>query len=279
MDRLLGCPGPDGAASSARALRLVASDGEILGPRRKAAVPVKATTGLWRTIPSTAPSGASLATVSITSRRIFRRCARPATRKRCINCGSRCGACAPSSDCSSASFPRTRNWRAPRRARGSSPARSARRATGMCFARDWSGGLASFCGRSPVLRAVGRGGTASFARPGSRARDDRRADDAAVRARVARSYFAPGVARGIEGAGGEGIGAGLRRKGAKSPAQARRQKLRRRRRLAAESAAAQSPHRLKSPSRQFFESLFCPKSRPSLPASQRSRNNSPARTE
>jgi triphosphatase len=42
MDRPRGCPGPDGAASSARALRLVASDGEILGPRRKAAVPVKA---------------------------------------------------------------------------------------------------------------------------------------------------------------------------------------------------------------------------------------------
>jgi CHAD domain-containing protein len=41
MDRLLGCPGPNGAASSARALRLVASDGEIVDPRRKAAVPVK----------------------------------------------------------------------------------------------------------------------------------------------------------------------------------------------------------------------------------------------
>ena len=41
MDRLLGCPGPDGAASSARALRLVASDGEIVGPGSKAAVPVK----------------------------------------------------------------------------------------------------------------------------------------------------------------------------------------------------------------------------------------------
>ena len=43
MDRLLGCPGPDGAASSARPLRLVASDGEILGPRRKAAAPAKST--------------------------------------------------------------------------------------------------------------------------------------------------------------------------------------------------------------------------------------------
>jgi triphosphatase len=41
MDRPLDCPGPDGAHSFARALRLVASDGEILGPRRKAAVPVK----------------------------------------------------------------------------------------------------------------------------------------------------------------------------------------------------------------------------------------------
>jgi triphosphatase len=41
MDRLLGCPGPDGAASSARTLRLVASDGEIVCPGRKAAVPVK----------------------------------------------------------------------------------------------------------------------------------------------------------------------------------------------------------------------------------------------
>jgi CHAD domain-containing protein len=42
MDRPLGCPGPDGAASSARALRLVASDGEILGSRRQLTVPVKA---------------------------------------------------------------------------------------------------------------------------------------------------------------------------------------------------------------------------------------------
>ncbi len=41
MDRLLGCPGPDGAASSERALRLVASDGEIVGRGGKAAVPVK----------------------------------------------------------------------------------------------------------------------------------------------------------------------------------------------------------------------------------------------
>ena len=41
MDRPHGCPGPDGAASSARALRLVASDGEIVYPGRKAAVPVK----------------------------------------------------------------------------------------------------------------------------------------------------------------------------------------------------------------------------------------------
>ena len=43
MDRPLGCPGPDAAASSARALRLVASDGEIVGAGSKAAVPVKAT--------------------------------------------------------------------------------------------------------------------------------------------------------------------------------------------------------------------------------------------
>ncbi len=41
MDRPLGCPGPDGAASSARALRLVASDGEIVCSDRKAAVSVK----------------------------------------------------------------------------------------------------------------------------------------------------------------------------------------------------------------------------------------------
>ncbi len=41
MDRPHGCPGPDGAASSARALRLAASDGEIVGPGRKTAVPVK----------------------------------------------------------------------------------------------------------------------------------------------------------------------------------------------------------------------------------------------
>jgi CHAD domain-containing protein len=43
MDRPLGCPGPDGFASSARALRLVASDGEFVGPRRHPTVSVKAT--------------------------------------------------------------------------------------------------------------------------------------------------------------------------------------------------------------------------------------------
>ncbi len=42
MDRPLGCPGPDGAASPACALRLVASDGEIVGPPRHSAVSVKA---------------------------------------------------------------------------------------------------------------------------------------------------------------------------------------------------------------------------------------------
>ncbi len=41
MDRPHGCPGPDGAAPSARALRLVASDGEIVCPGSNAAVPVK----------------------------------------------------------------------------------------------------------------------------------------------------------------------------------------------------------------------------------------------
>ena len=42
MDRPLGCLGPDGAASAARALRLVASDGEIVGAPRQSAVSVKA---------------------------------------------------------------------------------------------------------------------------------------------------------------------------------------------------------------------------------------------
>jgi CHAD domain-containing protein len=41
MDRPLGCPGPDGAACSARALRLVVSDGEIVGQGRKSVVSVK----------------------------------------------------------------------------------------------------------------------------------------------------------------------------------------------------------------------------------------------
>ncbi len=42
MDRPLGCLGSDGAASAASALRLVASDGEIVGAPRQSAVSMKA---------------------------------------------------------------------------------------------------------------------------------------------------------------------------------------------------------------------------------------------
>ena len=202
MDRPLGCPGPDGAASSERALRLVASDGEIVGQGRKTAVSVKS-------------ERLALSPDEFVRRR---RRAHPWRLSRSLR-GEypgvaperRRGSGAPTAGrvAALARLPRIAQARrsgepgtGERRDAREDHRQSARRGARLARASRRSGAGASrvFAGGARFLRAVGRGGTASFARPGSRARDDRRADDAAVRARVAQALFH--AARGARDRGG-----------------------------------------------------------------------------